>query len=310
MAVKMGYHRDGENFRFKPLEIEMRRRIWWHIVRQDWKLAMINGCSQRHLPFLWNTKLPLNIDDDDLQPDQVKPFRARGGPTEMAFVLLLNQAHQFRLATEDSSEVRNFEDTILNTASEQDVNHRIRLASLQSNTERLYATMRQVEEKYIDEHAGSAHIAALAIQPLLTYRRSETLVSMDEHPEWGSEVHGPDDVMFKLLLQTIERRVEAGQSLARFGFDWYLQLHIDREVLPIVVSRMSRYLLGAMAERVWNVLEKTYSQNIELTDLTQRHSAMMAVHVLEAWRCREEMYAQLGMWLDTPFYIIKLRTAF
>lgn len=35
VAQAMGLHRDGSNFDLPPIEAEMRRRIWWHIIHTD-----------------------------------------------------------------------------------------------------------------------------------------------------------------------------------------------------------------------------------------------------------------------------------
>lgn len=68
VAQKMGYHRDGELLGLSPFETEMRRRIWWQIIMQDAKNAMVSGLSHALLPLHWDTKSPQNVNDADLFP--------------------------------------------------------------------------------------------------------------------------------------------------------------------------------------------------------------------------------------------------
>ncbi|KAM0415607.1 hypothetical protein ACHAPD_006808 [Fusarium lateritium] len=43
IAQAMGLHRDGTTFGLKPLDIELRRRLWWHICLLDMRSSEFHG---------------------------------------------------------------------------------------------------------------------------------------------------------------------------------------------------------------------------------------------------------------------------
>lgn len=88
LAQGLGLHRDGTNFGLKPFETEMRRRLWWHICLLDIRSAENHGTEpQIHEPF-YDTRLPLNINDDDISPDSKELPEERVGCTDMTFTLV------------------------------------------------------------------------------------------------------------------------------------------------------------------------------------------------------------------------------
>ncbi|RBR08465.1 uncharacterized protein FIESC28_10265 [Fusarium coffeatum] len=73
LAMRMGYHRDPDNYpRISPFHGEMRRRVWGVIQQLD----ILTSC-QLGLPSLiqesqCDTRLPRNITDDDFGPDSTR----------------------------------------------------------------------------------------------------------------------------------------------------------------------------------------------------------------------------------------------
>ncbi|GAD92712.1 C6 transcription factor, putative [Paecilomyces variotii No. 5] len=88
LAQGLGLHRDGTNFGLKPFETEMRRRLWWHIVLLDVRSSEDHGTDPQVHEAFFDTRLPLNINDDDISPDMTDPPEERLGGTEMTFTLV------------------------------------------------------------------------------------------------------------------------------------------------------------------------------------------------------------------------------
>ncbi|GLB02902.1 hypothetical protein AtubIFM57258_006370 [Aspergillus tubingensis] len=88
LAQGLGLHRDGTNFGLKPYETEMRRRLWWHICLLDIRAAEDHGSDAQIHERLYDTRLPLNINDEDITPDMKEPPKERVGWTEMTFCLI------------------------------------------------------------------------------------------------------------------------------------------------------------------------------------------------------------------------------
>ncbi|PVH97118.1 hypothetical protein DM02DRAFT_616722 [Periconia macrospinosa] len=65
IAQAMGMHTDSTSYDLGPVETEIRRRVWWMLCQLDVRISENCGL-QSHVPFINNTKLPLNINDSDL----------------------------------------------------------------------------------------------------------------------------------------------------------------------------------------------------------------------------------------------------
>ncbi|KAF4985888.1 hypothetical protein FDECE_16250 [Fusarium decemcellulare] len=92
IAQSMGLHRDGTAFGLKPLEVELRRRLWWHICLLDFRSSEFHGCEPIARESLFDTKPPLNINDSDINAHMKDPPPEHEGATEMTFCLLRCEA--------------------------------------------------------------------------------------------------------------------------------------------------------------------------------------------------------------------------
>ncbi|PYH88487.1 Zn(II)2Cys6 transcription factor [Aspergillus ellipticus CBS 707.79] len=88
IAQAMGLHRDGIVFGLRPMETELRRRLWWHICLLDARSSEYHGCEPIVRQSAFDTKLPLNIEDSDLSAEMTEPPRQRNGATGMYFCLI------------------------------------------------------------------------------------------------------------------------------------------------------------------------------------------------------------------------------
>ncbi|KAF7543123.1 hypothetical protein G7Z17_g10996 [Cylindrodendrum hubeiense] len=92
IAQAMGLHRDGTAFGLKPLVIELRRRLWFHICLLDMRSSEFHGYQPIVNEAIFDTKVPLNINDADLTPQMTEPPPEREGATEMTFCLIRCEA--------------------------------------------------------------------------------------------------------------------------------------------------------------------------------------------------------------------------
>ncbi|KAJ5893760.1 hypothetical protein N7495_005451 [Penicillium taxi] len=88
LAQGLGLHRDGTHFSLKPFETEMRRRLWWHICFLDIRAAEDHATDPLIHESMFDTRLPLNVNDDDLQPEMTEAPKEREGCTDVTFSLI------------------------------------------------------------------------------------------------------------------------------------------------------------------------------------------------------------------------------
>ena len=88
IAQSMGVHRDGKQFGLTPYETELRRRVWWQIIVLDNRASEDQGTDPTITEEMFDTRMPLNINDDDINPDTKETPEERLGCTEMTFDLI------------------------------------------------------------------------------------------------------------------------------------------------------------------------------------------------------------------------------
>ncbi|KAL7795308.1 fungal-specific transcription factor domain-containing protein [Trichoderma ceciliae] len=311
IAQKMGYHRDGSQLNLTPFETEMRRRIWWHIMMLDAKCAMISGLTQTWMHNSWDTKKPLNLNDADLFPGSTEPVVERDGPTEMAFIMVVGEIFRFKIEADGSNDSRAFEAAImgqtLDDGTDPENNTKAVFEMFRIKAQELEERLLDIENNMVDVRAGNVHAAAMAIRPMLTHRLAEMLVPIQEQPEWGTEIFGPKDNFFKVLLMMMEHKTEAHQKMVAAGFQWFMRMHFQLDVFAVFTGLLHDRPKGNLSDRAWEVMRKIYCDHPDFSDMTIKQHVAQAQYVLKAWRAREVAYAQTGQRIDIPDFINRLR---
>ena len=88
LATALGIHRDGSHFGVPPFEIEMRRRLWWHICNLDVRSSEDHGINPSLVEANFDTKFPSNINDEDISPSTLEMPKEHQGWTETTFDLI------------------------------------------------------------------------------------------------------------------------------------------------------------------------------------------------------------------------------
>ncbi|KAK7432025.1 hypothetical protein QQZ08_001315 [Neonectria magnoliae] len=305
IAQKMGYHRDGEGLRLTPFETEMRRRMWWQIILQDAKHALVSGLSYSILPVNWDTKMPQNVNDADLFPESVEPIRPREGPTEMAFCLVSYQIAKCLVHSENIYFRPRLEAAIIGDDVPDGVEPSTPaiIARYRTLVTELENDVRELEERYIDASAGKVHIAALSIRPMLVSKISEVMVPMREQPEWGTEILNTKDNLFKIMIMNSEHSTDTYEVMEQAGFLWFFKLNFQLDFFSVMTGQLCQRPIGSLADRAWKVMEKIYLFHVELLDMSQKAHVLQAQLVLRAWKSREKAFKQAGQALKCPDFI-------
>ncbi|KAF4983675.1 hypothetical protein FZEAL_962 [Fusarium zealandicum] len=308
IAQKMGYHRDGDYLRLNAFETEMRRRMWWQIILQDAKNALVSGLSHSMLPSSWDTKIPQNVNDADLFPGSAEPIQPREGPTEMAFCLVGYQIAKFLVHAESLHGTPGLEAAIMgDDYEERDPATFPSIDKYMELVEALERDLLEVETRYVDGSAGNVHVAALTIRPMLTSKMREMLVPMRQQPEWGTEIMNKKDNLFKIVLMNNEHSTNAYEVMDQAGFLWFVKYHFQLEIFTVMTKQLCQRPTGSLADRAWNLVEKTYHFHPELLDMSQKANSAQAQTTLKAWRAREQALLQEGQRIDCPSFIYRLR---
>ncbi|KAE9973485.1 hypothetical protein EG327_009082 [Venturia inaequalis] len=109
MAQYLGLQRDGSNFKqLTPYEVETRRRVWWCVCMLDLRASEDQGTELAIASGSFDTKIPLNINNEDISPDSKVMPMERTGLTDMSMGrcqagLLITMRQLMTLAAKDDS---------------------------------------------------------------------------------------------------------------------------------------------------------------------------------------------------------------
>ncbi|KAH7324524.1 C6 transcription factor [Stachybotrys elegans] len=107
LARKMGLHRDGSALGLSPFESEIRRRLWWTLVINDYKLSDTLGVRPSMDLARSDVRMPLNVEEDDLHPDMANEPQERSGITAATLARLRCEIFSFlRNASTSSGDFR------------------------------------------------------------------------------------------------------------------------------------------------------------------------------------------------------------
>ncbi|EAW19513.1 putative C6 transcription factor [Aspergillus fischeri NRRL 181] len=99
LAQRIGLHRDGESLGLPPFEVQMRRRLFWQLLPLDGYAGQVCGTGISISPSSWDTKPPLNINDDQIFPGMTQKPQEQRGASEMIFCLSRIELSNFYIRT-------------------------------------------------------------------------------------------------------------------------------------------------------------------------------------------------------------------
>jgi hypothetical protein len=108
LALRMGLHRDSDNVKgdITPYQGEMRRRVWHLLVQMDLLVSFHNGLPSMVQSIRSDTRVPLNLQDQDFDEDSVEmpPARPETEITVMSYSLAKGRlAHVFGKIVEQAN---------------------------------------------------------------------------------------------------------------------------------------------------------------------------------------------------------------
>jgi hypothetical protein len=276
----------------------------------DAKYAKFSGLSHNFLPTNGDTKAPCNLDDADISPTATEPFRDREGPTEMIFGLMAYKFATFLMdmpGFEGLAMIRDDPESARGLGSgpteEQQAEYRRGVGVL-------HAQLEEIFNKYCDPKAGPVHEMAIKMSSHLLDRLTELGTPPKQQPEWGSEVKSAKDNTFKLAIGALEHNEDDYRSSGDQSFTWFARLNFHLDIFMYLAGQLCHRTTGKLVERAWKQVEVVYSFHPELFDVANKKYHTLAIHILRAWRKRENVIlGQSGHAPEVPSYVERLRAS-
>src|SRR5450432_224511 len=254
----MGIHRDGTSLGLSVFETEMRRRLCWQIVLLDSRSAQLSGSGASLMHTLWDTKLPLNVNDSDISPEMREAPIQYEGLTEMVFCLVRYEFGQFlREHAGDSGFDGHWENlsSAANSIAEKD---------------RKIDELEQLLENKFIRHCDPLiplHMLATAVARSAICKLRLTCHHPRQYADNGASMpQSEKDLLAANSLRMIEYD-SLGQSMATMKrFLWHINSYFQLDAFVFLVNDLRQRTQGELAERAWQQVQQVYENHPDLVN--------------------------------------------
>ena len=217
----------------------MRRRVWWAVCLIDVRVSEDQGTDISIQKSSFDTRLPLNINDEDIDQDTVDDPEERSGATDISFLRA----------------VAGITDVTMQMMTSNPKNDK---AGLDAQNELLNEVYRKVEQEYLQHVTADANIyywTAVTVAQVVI-RKLTLLVYLPVLFSSTSEQES-EDIRCKLLIAAIEL-AEYDHALhvepAVRHWRWIWQTHTHWYAIVFLLLETSRRAWSPNVERAWIVL--------------------------------------------------------
>ncbi|KAL4861279.1 hypothetical protein BDV12DRAFT_208165 [Aspergillus spectabilis] len=261
IAQAMGLHRDGATFSLPPLETELRRRLWWYICLLDNRSSEYHGCQpivQDESTF--DTRMPLNVNDNDLTADMRAPPPERDSTTEMTFCLIRCQA--MRVMWKIGYTPASMPNALRHSPNHPAGNGFTSLADREALAQGLQARLETQYLRHYDPADPFQHVA-VAVTRLIIARTWLVVYYPQDQMDGAAAGILPthhNDRLFDLSLQVL------GLSSALLGnkdiqqWSWHYQTHFQWHATVFVLSEICRRPPSPECDRAWEYVNAVYDR--------------------------------------------------
>ncbi|OJJ96982.1 hypothetical protein ASPACDRAFT_33567 [Aspergillus aculeatus ATCC 16872] len=288
IAQRIGIHNESTYGKCSALETEMRHRLWWSLIIFDNRICEMSDDKTASLAPTWDCKVPLNVNDFELQPEMKTPPAPNNRPTEMLFAVVRSELADF---VRHSAFHLNFTNPSLNTIATR----------LTDETAQLVSLERALEEKYL---AFCNPENALHFMTLWTMRGSLAKSRLLQHYSQCSNTSVPPtdaqrNTGIAHALRMLECDTELMTSPLTQGYRWLVHFHFPFPAYIHLLQDLKKRPVEAHADRAWEAMSDNYA--VRMMDASQDDRPFFIVFsriVLQAWEAREKM--AVAAQLETP----------
>lgn len=253
LAQALGLQRDGEQFGLSPFETEMRRRLWWHIMHVDLRASDDHGSEPSIHESAFDTRFPLNINDEDISSSMREYPPEREGPTEMTFDLIRYTV---------STTARRLSYVPPGPGKCRKKNEMFTL----EHKERLMEELHQhVENKYLKycDMKNPLHWVAGTILRLVLAKMWLVVhhpVQREEGTENKELSQETKDRLFRTSVDIIQwsNHLEREPTTKKWG--WLFRTYIQWHAVAFVLSQLCIRVKGPEVERAWQVINEIFGE--------------------------------------------------
>ncbi|KAF5547706.1 bikaverin cluster-transcription factor [Fusarium mexicanum] len=245
IAQAMGLHRDGTTFGLKPFDVELRRRLWWHICLLDMRSSEFHGYEPIVRGDMFDTKLPLNINDSDLSPNMTDVPVGREGYTQMTFCLIRCEAMKAGWKVGYASPTRNSTATVARGDGE------LIVQELKSRLEERYL-------RYCDESVPFMLFTTKVAR--LIVARTGLIVDFPRKQKEACTSSIIRDRLFSISMEVLDLSsfIMSNSSISKWT--WHSKAHIQWHAVIFVLSEICSRPASEECNRAWEFINTVHNR--------------------------------------------------
>lgn len=273
IGQRIGLHRDGEKLGLPPFEVELRRRLFYQVFPHDSRASQSAGIDYISLPEAWDTRSPLNINDDQIWPGMTEIPVEQNGATDMIFCL--SRAYVGKRLAESGKSINR-----TGPWSPSDYREVEQVISVAET---------EVEEKFIRycDIVNPLHLLTigLARSGMTAMRLKLCLPKVRDQTATDQE----RKELFQLAQKTLDTDTAVHSHGGTSRFQWHIKpffLWGTRDSLIFLLTTVlkQRDLLSQdQIATAWKSVAQLYQNHDELFDTRQAFSMAMRCLALKAW---------------------------
>lgn len=253
IGQSMGLHRDGTFLPgLTPLEIEMRRRLFWALCILDLRSAEDQGTDLTIVERTFDTELPLNINDSDISEETKVLPPSRQGASDMTFSLI-----RYEICAQARSLY-----VVSNATPGQCP--RDAASSLEEHERIVRNIYEGVEEKYFKDQPTSCNPmlwTAANIARVITAKMTLVIYQPMLFPGPNGEVLSEDirDRIFTAATEIFEYNHQLNSDPRSRPWKWLFQTYTQWHAVAYVLMEVVHRAWGPSVERAWAALNSIFS---------------------------------------------------
>lgn len=204
IAQSMAVDRDGELFKLKPFETELRRRLWYHLLYVDFRAAEGKGCLSTMLQY--DTRFPTNLNDSDIYPEMTEYPKPVTGLTEMTVPLLRYESARLGRRLQATG----FRDTVLSPPVKKKLIQKVQ---------------QDLKDKYIKYCQGAGPLYEYAAKAVMMVTSRTNLIIYQDTIKNASQAER--DWLFLVCIQIMEFYAELRNNFVARKWSWLIKIHVS-----------------------------------------------------------------------------------
>lgn len=249
LAQRLGLHRESALSAKSPIEIEMSRRLWWHISVVDVQCAEDNRTEPMIQDGQYDTRFPLNINDNDLILGATEFPREHLGFTDMTFSLIRFQITASYRVLKRSLTVQP------NVSAEDMVTHRQQIVT--DLERRLHENHLQYCNTGNTIHWLCSTISRLVLSKLRFYVYDAVIPGKIPTTDRMAKIH---EFLFATSVDIIELSVLLEISQRDVGnWTWVFKNNNQWNALAFVLAELCVRPSGPDVDRAWLAVTSAYN---------------------------------------------------